>query len=77
MVDAQGLADPTQAKTVRIKDGVLIATDGPFAQSKESLADYWIIDVESEARAIEIAVRIVAYAEIVEVRQVMDAAPEL
>jgi hypothetical protein len=33
MVDAQGLADPTQAKTVRIKDGALIATDGPFAES--------------------------------------------
>lgn len=77
-VDGHGLADPTLAKTVRIADGVPVATDGPFAESKESLAGYWILDVDSEARAIEFAARIVAYAEEpVEVRQVMDATPEL
>ena len=57
LVDGRGLADPSQAKTVGIQDGVPVATDGPYAEAKESLAGYWIVDVESEARAIEIASR--------------------
>ena len=77
LVDAQGLADGSQAKTVRIKNGIPVATDGPYAESKESLVGYWIVDVESEARAIEIAKRIVDYVkEPIEVRQVMDAPPD-
>jgi hypothetical protein len=72
-----GLADATQAKTVVIKDGIPVPTDGPFAESKESLAGYWIIDVEDESRALEFASKIVAFIEApVEVRQVMDAPPE-
>jgi hypothetical protein len=78
LVDASGLADATQAKTIRIGDGVPVPTDGPFAESKESLAGFWIVDVESESRALEIGSRIVAFISgPVEVRQVMDAAPEL
>ena len=38
-----------------LPDGIPVATDGPFAESKESLAGYWIVDVENEARALEIA----------------------
>jgi len=77
LVDEQGLADGSQAKTVRIKNGIPVATDGPFAESKESLVGYWIVDVESEARAIEIASGIVAFVkEPIEVRRVMDAPPE-
>ena len=50
---------------------------GTFAEAKESLAGYLIVDVEDEARALEIASRIVAVIEgPVEVRQVMDAPPE-
>src|SRR5687768_543545 len=37
-VDGQGLVDPSEAKTVRIEAGVPVATDGPFAEAKESLA---------------------------------------
>jgi len=77
LVSEEGLADPTQAKTVRIRNGAPVPTDGPFAESKESLAGYWIVDVENEARAIEIASRVVAFIEgPIEVRQVMDAPPE-
>jgi hypothetical protein len=76
-VASEGLADPTQAKTVRFQNGVPVATDGPFAEAKESLAGYWVVDVEDEARAIEIASKVVAFIEgPVEVRQVMDAPPE-
>jgi hypothetical protein len=78
MVDAQGLADGTQAKTVRFENGGPVATDGPFAESKESMIGYWIIDVESEARAVEFAKKIVAFTKgPIEVRQVMDGPPEV
>jgi hypothetical protein len=78
LVHAFGLADASQAKTVKLRDGTPVATDGPFAESKESLAGYWIVDVEAEARAIEIASRVVAYIEReVEVRQVADRPPEV
>ncbi len=75
-VDGQGLADPTQARTVRFANGMPVVTDGPFAEAKESLAGYWIVDV-TEERALEIASRIVAFIKgPIEVRQVMDAPPE-
>jgi hypothetical protein len=75
-VDAQGLADPTQAITVRFQGGAPVPTDGPFAEAKESLAGYWIVEATKE-RAIEIASKIVAFIEgPIEVRQVMDAPPE-
>ncbi|MGH3027642.1 MAG: YciI family protein [Gaiellaceae bacterium] len=74
---SEGLADPTQATTVRFEHGAPVPTDGPFAEAKESLAGYWIVDVDDEARALEIASRIVAVIEgPVEVRQVMDEPPE-
>ncbi|MCA1648029.1 MAG: YciI family protein [Chloroflexi bacterium] len=82
LVDAQGLTDGSRAKTVRFMDGIPVVTDGPFAESKESIIGYWIVDVESEARALEIAARVVAFigpagAPPVEVRQIMDAPPEM
>jgi len=71
LVASQGLADPSQAKTVRFQNGVSVPTDGPFAEVKESLAGYWIVDA-SEDRAIEIASRVVAFIEFpMEVRQIM------
>jgi hypothetical protein len=77
LVDAQGLADGSQAKTVRFENGTPVPTDGPFAESKESLVGYWIVDVENEERAIEIASRIVAFVKVpIEVRRVMDAPPD-
>jgi hypothetical protein len=56
LVDAQGLTGPEQAKLVRArKGGGPAITDGPFPESKEFLAGFWIIDVASEKRAVEIA----------------------
>ena len=55
-VEAQGLAGPNEAKVVRATaTGVPAVTDGPFPESKEFLAGYWVIDVESLDRAIEVA----------------------
>jgi hypothetical protein len=55
LVSAEGLSFPDQAKLVRAgKDGVPI-TDGVFPESKEFLAGYWIVDVDSPERAYAIA----------------------
>lgn len=57
-VGAEGLTGPDAAKIVTFDGaGVPVVTDGPFPESREFLAGYWLIDVESEARAIEIAAR--------------------
>lgn len=56
-VDGQGLTPPGQAKLVRAgTDGAPI-TDGPFAESKEFLAGYWIVEVDRPERAYAIAAR--------------------
>jgi hypothetical protein len=58
LVDAQGLAGPELAKFVTFDGaGAPVVTDGPFPESKELLAGYRMIDVESEERAIEIAAK--------------------
>jgi hypothetical protein len=78
LVDGHGLADASQAKTVRFQDGAPVPTDGPYAEAKESLAGYWVVDVENETRALEIASRVVAFThEPLEVRQVADEPPEV
>jgi hypothetical protein len=60
LVSAEGLSFPDQAKLVRAgKDGAPI-TDGVFPESKEFLAGYWMIDVESPERAYAIAARVSA-----------------
>jgi hypothetical protein len=75
-VEARGLAFPGEAKTVSLVDGQVVVTDGPFAEAKESLAGYWVFDVRDEARAIELASKVVVWAERVELRQVPDGPPE-
>ena len=84
LVQSEVLAGPDLARIVTF-DGVTdpVVTDGPFQEFKEWLAGYQIVDVESEARAIEIAARIsavpgpggVATQQPIQVRQVMDRSP--
>ena len=58
LVGAAALAGPAAAKIVTHDGrGAPVVTDGPFPETKELLAGYWLIDVESEERAIEIAAR--------------------
>lgn len=58
LVAAEGLASPGQARLVRADaDGAPQVTDGPFAEAKEFLAGYWIVDVEGPAQAYAIAAR--------------------
>ena len=57
-VDAQGLAPPGQAQIVRFgTGGAPVVSDGPFAETKEFLAGFWIIEVARRERAYEIAAR--------------------
>jgi hypothetical protein len=69
------LADASTSKTVRGREGLPAVTDGPFAEAKEQLAGFYVLDTESLERAAEIvthdpAARVWA----VEVRPVMDEA---
>ncbi|TDO48667.1 hypothetical protein EV643_107297 [Kribbella sp. VKM Ac-2527] len=58
-VEGRGLSGPDQMRTVQAKDdGEPIVTDGPFTETKEVLAGYWVLDVASEERLLEIATRI-------------------
>ena len=83
LVSAEGLASPQEAKIVHAgKDGEPV-TDGVFPESKEFLAGYWIVDVESPEKAYEIAARASAAPGpggtplnmAIEVRQVMSGPP--
>jgi hypothetical protein len=56
-VGGEGLADPSQTKTVKVRDGVPAITDGPYLEAKEHLVGISIFQTESLDRATEIATR--------------------
>jgi hypothetical protein len=75
LVRADGLADPSNTRTVRPNDGVPVVSDGPLAEAKEHFGGYLLLDCDSLARAIEIAERLPsARLNPVEVRPVMASA---
>ncbi|WP_353510750.1 YciI family protein [Intrasporangium sp.] len=57
-ISTQALGDPSTSKVVRSRGGDLEVTDGPFAEAKEFLGGFYLVDVEDEARAIELAKQI-------------------
>lgn len=56
-VGGERLGDPRHTTTVRVRDGVVTATDGPYAEAKEHLAGYIILDCATPERAEQIAAR--------------------
>jgi hypothetical protein len=56
----EALTPTPTATTVRIRDGETVTTDGPFAETKEALGGFYLIDARDLDEAIEIAVRIPA-----------------
>jgi hypothetical protein len=58
LVDTRGLTAPVHARRIRTRDGVPVVTDGPYAETEEVLAGYWIVECESFDRATEIAARL-------------------
>ncbi|AUX48002.1 hypothetical protein SOCE26_095280 [Sorangium cellulosum] len=83
LVGAEGLAGPEQARLVRAGQDGKPVTDGVFPETKEFLAGYWIVDVESPERAYELAAEASAAPGpggaplnlTIEVREVMSAPP--
>jgi hypothetical protein len=72
-VSTEGLGEPALTRTVRRQDGVAVAVDGPYAEAKEVLASFSILDCASHDRAMEIAARITAaIGDTVEVRPIPD-----
>ena len=84
LVSAEGLSFPDQAKLVRAGKGGTPITDGIFPESKEFLAGYWIVDVDTPEQAYTIAAQASAAPGIggeplnmpIEVRPVMSAPPD-
>jgi hypothetical protein len=58
LVDNRGLSDPVHARRVQMQDGVPVVTDGPYAETQEVLAGYWIVECDSFDRATAIAARL-------------------
>ncbi len=73
LVSCDGLHPPSMGARVSFETGKPRVTDGPFAEAKEVLGGYWIIDVPSRQAAIDWAVRCPGSPnEIVEVRQIQE-----
>jgi hypothetical protein len=56
-IGGEALADVSNAKTIRVRDGVPAVTDGPFLESKEHMVGYCMFECETPERALEIAQR--------------------
>lgn len=75
LVASEALADVSLAKRVSKTDDGAVASDGPFAETKELLAGFYLVDCDTEARAVEIAARFPeAEFGLIEVRPVLDLA---
>lgn len=57
LVDVQALADPMLTRTVQFDGNVPAVTDGPYAEAKEQMGGFLILDVDGDDRAAEIASR--------------------
>jgi hypothetical protein len=84
LVETRGLTAPVHARRIRLQNGVPVITDGPYAETQEVLAGYWIIDCESFDRATEIAAELskcpgpeYASASVIDVRPIAESRSEL
>jgi hypothetical protein len=58
LLGSNRLMPPETAKTVRVRDGKVITTDGPFAETKELFGGYYLIEAASMEEAIQVASKI-------------------
>ena len=73
LISLDGLHSPATAARVSYSKGKPTVTDGPFAESKEVLGGYWMIQVKSRLEAVEWARRVPAQdGDVVEIRQVFE-----
>ena len=71
LLGGEALADPCSSRLYRWETGRPLATDGPYSESKEHLAGFFLIDVESRERAEELAARFASPGDTVELRPTM------
>ena len=73
LIVTEALADTSLAKRVSVREGRTITSDGPFAEAKEILAGFYLVECESIDRAVELAARMPeAPIGEIEVRPIMD-----
>jgi hypothetical protein len=73
LIVTHALADPSLARTVTVRDGAAVTTDGPFAEAKEQLAGFFLVECATPERAVEIAARMPeAHFGLIEVRPVLE-----
>lgn len=85
LVETRALAAPVLTRRLQLQNGVPAVTDGPYAETQEVLAGYWVVDCESFDRATEIAARLakcpapeqVAATAVADIRPIADSAAEL
>jgi hypothetical protein len=70
LVAAEALQPVRTAKSVRVRKGQMMITDGPFAETKEQLLGLYIVDCESQEEAVGIARSLPSLGSIFEVRPV-------
>jgi len=58
LVETRALQAPANTRRVQFQDGVPVVTDGPYAETLEVLAGYWIVECDSFDRATEIALKL-------------------
>ena len=75
LVGGEALADPASARLYRWEGGRPLVTDGPYAEAKEHLAGFFLIDVESQERAEEVVAHFSGPGETVELRASMMSGP--
>lgn len=71
LVGGEALGDPASSRLFRWADGDPIASDGPYAETKEQFAGFFLIDVADRARAEEIAAQFAGPGETIELRPTM------
>jgi hypothetical protein len=85
LVETRGLAAPVHTRRLQLQNGVPVVTDGPYAETQEVLAGYWVVEVDSFDRATEIAARLascpapeqVAATAVADVRPLVDSRTDL
>jgi len=77
LVHAEALAAPSSSRLLRWEGDRKVAVDGPYAEGKEHLAGFFLIDVDTAERAEEIAEIFGARGETIELRPVMSGEPDV
>ena len=85
LVETRALAAPVHTRRIELQGGIPVVTDGPYAETQEVLAGYWIVDCDGLERALEIAGRLTrcpnpgdAFVDpVVDVRPLADSASDL